>query len=113
MIVGAVAGIALAALLSLQLGATQQQEEEEPQQKQAEPMLLPLGERVSIRDGTGSELTGQLVAQDRDWLVVKAGEVGETTFWLSRSQVVYVRHPATEVAAPAEAGAPGPAAPGA
>jgi hypothetical protein len=57
-----------------------------------------LGQTVNIiHTGMGSQLTGQLVTLDRDWLVVK---VGEARFWVSRPQVVYIQHPAPEVAAP-------------
>jgi hypothetical protein len=77
------------------------------QQKKVEPVTLPVGETVNlVHTGMGSQLTGQLIAQVRDWLVVKVGTV---KLWVSRLQVVYVEHPAraaTPVPIPAPAPAP-------
>jgi hypothetical protein len=82
--VGALAGIALASLAFFQLGAA------EP--NRPETTSPPLGQRVVVaHTGAGSQLTGRLVAQDADWLMV---EVGEYKFWVSRRQVVYIQHPA-------------------
>src|SRR3954466_4604370 len=97
--VGVFAGIAIAALVFLQVGAAQQKAgPPAPPPPVALPVTPPLGETVNIvHTGMGSQLTGQLVAQDRDWLVVK---VGEAQFWVSRPQVVYIQHPAPKVAPP-------------
>ncbi len=90
LLVFALAGIALASLAFLQLGAAEQ--------KEPEAISVPLGEKVIVaHTGMGSLLTGHLVAQDRDWLVLKNGD---SKFWVSRPQIVYLQHPAPTVAPP-------------
>jgi hypothetical protein len=87
---GVVACLALVCLASLQFVAAQP--------TGAGRIIPPLGQTVKVvHTGMGSQFTGQLVAQDRDWLVVK---VGEAKFWVSRPQVVYIQHPAPIVAPP-------------
>jgi len=89
--VGALAGIGLASLAFFQLGAAEQ--------KRPEATGLPLGQSVVVaHTGSGSQLTGKLVAQDADWFVL---EIGEAKFWVSRQQVVYIQHPVPPVAPPA------------
>lgn len=109
--VAVLAGIAITALVFLQVGAAEQKAgPPAPQPRGAVPVTPPLGQTVNIvHTGMGSQLTGQLVALDRDWLVVK---VGDAKFWVSRLQVVYIQHPAPEVAPapPAPEAAPAPPA---
>ena len=88
---GALAGIALAFLAFLQLGAVEQQE---PQVG-----TLPLGEMVQVVCTGGTGYHGQLVAQDSDWVVVKRGD---RVYWTSKSQIVYVLHPVPTGNPPAE-----------
>jgi hypothetical protein len=91
--VGALTGIAIASLAFFQLGAAEQ--------NRPEATSPPLGQTVLVaHTGDGSELTGKLVAQDADWLVV---EIGEYKVWVNRRQVVYIQHPAPTVPPPAPA----------
>jgi hypothetical protein len=88
-----IACLAVLAFASSQIATAQQQ--------RVEPVTLPVGETVNVvHTGMGSQLTGQLIAQDRDWLVVK---VGAAKLWVSRLQVVYVEHPISVVPPPAPA----------
>jgi hypothetical protein len=93
---GVLAGIAIAALAFLQVRSAEQtvgaRAPEPPGGVSVTPLL---GETVNIvHTGDGSQLTGQLLSVDQNWLVVK---VGEAKFWVSRPQVVYIQYPAPKV----------------
>jgi hypothetical protein len=79
---GGLAGIVVAFLAILQLGAAEQQE---PQVGN-----LPLGEKVLVFCTGGVNFVGPLVAHDSDWLVLSRGE---SKVWLSKPQIVSVQHP--------------------